>query len=155
MRLGKIAKNHNRIIYAFQNRRWDSDYLTVRMMLQDRVLGDITDFESQSVFSIILAGDQPAERTRSYDRYRDYLKNTWKEQAIPGGGQFYSLGPHLIDQALHCFGRPTSVTGFIQNIRGFGDPNVDDDVRPLFFATGYAHEFPLTSVYCNIALCAQ
>lgn len=68
----------------------------------------------------------------SYDRYRDYLKGTWKEQAVPGGGQFYSLGPHLIDQALHCFGRPTSVTGFLQNIRGTGDLNVDDDVMALF-----------------------
>ena len=64
----------------------------------------------------------------SYDRYRDYLKGTWKEVAGPGSGQFYSLGPHLIDQALHCFGRPERVTAFIENIRGMGDEAVDDDV---------------------------
>jgi hypothetical protein len=64
----------------------------------------------------------------SYDRYRDYLKGTWKEVVGPGAGQFYSLGPHLIDQALHCFGRPERVTAFIENIRGLGDETVDDDV---------------------------
>lgn len=107
--LGQLAEERGRIIYAFQNRRWDSDFLTVQRLIREGILGDITDFESH------------------YDRYRDYLKGTWKEQAVPGGGQFYSLGPHLIDQALHCFGRPTSVTGFIQNIRGTGDLSVDDD----------------------------
>jgi predicted dehydrogenase len=52
---------------------------------------------------------------------------------VPGAGQFYSLGPHLIDQALHCFGRPTKVTAFIQNVRGMGDLAVDDDVSLLWF----------------------
>jgi predicted dehydrogenase len=69
----------------------------------------------------------------SYDRYRDYLKGTWKEVAGPGSGQFYSLGPHLIDQALHCFGRPERVTAFIENIRGMGDEAVDDDVTIISF----------------------
>ncbi len=34
----------------------------------------------------------------------------------------------MIDQALHCFGRPERVTAFIENIRGIGDEAVDDDV---------------------------
>lgn len=74
-----------------------------------------------------------AEPSDSYDRYRDYLKGTWKEVPGPGSGQFYSLGPHLIDQALHCFGRPERVTAFIENIRGMGNESVDDDVTPAHF----------------------
>ncbi|PVG04835.1 NAD(P)-binding protein [Serendipita vermifera] len=108
-KLGEIARQRNRVLYAFQNRRWDSDYLTLRRILQEGKLGAVTDFVSH------------------YDRYRDFLKGTWKERAVPGGGQFYSLGPHLIDQTLNAFGRPASVTAFIQNIRGTGDLNVDDD----------------------------
>lgn len=46
-KLGQLAKDRGRIIYAFQNRRWDSDFLTVQKLLQDGVLGDITDFVSQ------------------------------------------------------------------------------------------------------------
>lgn len=107
--LGVIAKQRNRVLYAFQNRRWDSDYLTLQQLIRQGRLGNITDYESH------------------YDRYRNFLKGSWKESAIPGGGQFYSLGPHLIDQALKCFGRPDKVTAFIKNIRGTGDPKVDDD----------------------------
>lgn len=47
---------------------------------------------------------------------------------MPGAGQTYDLGAHLIDQALVLFGRPDKVTAFIQNIRGLGNPLVDDSV---------------------------
>ena len=33
----------------------------------------------------------------------------WREQAEDGSGILYDLGSHLIDQALHLFGRPRSV----------------------------------------------
>ena len=34
----------------------------------------------------------------------------WREQKGPGSGALYDLGSHLIDQALHLFGMPNSVT---------------------------------------------
>lgn len=39
----------------------------------------------------------------------------------------YDLGTHLIDQALHSFGRPSKLTAFMQNLRGIGDDSVDDN----------------------------
>lgn len=41
---------------------------------------------------------------------------------------YSATGPHLIDQVLQLFGRPNRITGFIQNLRGFGGPEVDDTV---------------------------
>jgi predicted dehydrogenase len=64
----------------------------------------------------------------SFDRYRTALKGTWKDEAGPASGQTYDLGSHLIDQALALFGRPKSITAFIENTRNIGDPDVDDSV---------------------------
>ncbi|KAG8783485.1 hypothetical protein FRC15_005093 [Serendipita sp. 397] len=111
--LGRIATRKNLILYAFQNRRWDSDYLTLRKVLQNGSLGHITDFVSQ------------------YDRYRNFLKGSWKESAKAGSGLIYDLGTHLIDQALHLFGRPARITAFLQNLRGIGEDNVDDNFTIL------------------------
>jgi predicted dehydrogenase len=65
----------------------------------------------------------------SIDRYRAGLKGTWKDEAGSACGLTYDLGSHLIDQALLLFGRPKSITAFIENMRNIGDPDVDDCVR--------------------------
>lgn len=62
------------------------------------------------------------------DRYRNFLKGSWKETVAAGSGLVYDLGPHLIDQALHLFGRPARVTAFLQNLRGIGNEEVEDNV---------------------------
>lgn len=72
----------------------------------------------------------------SFDRYRGALKGTWKDKPLPGAGQTYDLGTHLIDQALALFGKPEKLTGFIQNIRGVGSPEVDDAVSAIHASTG-------------------
>ncbi|KAB5594206.1 Oxidoreductase domain containing protein [Ceratobasidium theobromae] len=105
-----LAKSQGVILSAFQNRRWDSDFLTVKKLIDEGKLGDITEFESH------------------IDRYRPSPRTTafWREAAGPGAGHTFDLGPHLIDQVLQLFGRPNRLTGFIQNLRGFGGPAVDD-----------------------------
>ncbi|PFH52541.1 hypothetical protein AMATHDRAFT_139812 [Amanita thiersii Skay4041] len=113
--LGGLAQESGLIIYPFQNRRWDSDFLALKRLLalpfsSPQSLGAIVEFESQYV----------------YDRYRTQLKGTWKDEALPAAGQTYDLGAHLIDQALTLFGRPQRLTAFIQNIRGKGSQGVDD-----------------------------
>jgi predicted dehydrogenase len=45
--LQAIAERKQLVLYAFQNRRWDSDYLTLRKVIEKRTLGHITDFVSQ------------------------------------------------------------------------------------------------------------
>ena len=53
--LGELAKSKNLILYAFQNRRWDSDFLALRKLLSlapssPQYLGDVWEFESRYFF---------------------------------------------------------------------------------------------------------
>ncbi len=74
----------------------------------------------------------PPELTfSSFDRYRPTVKGTWKDEALPAAGLTFDLGAHLLDQALALFGRPQRLTAFIQNLRGIGNPEVDDSVSDL------------------------
>lgn len=52
--LGALAQSRALVLYAYQNRRWDSDFLALRRLLalppsSPHSLGTIVEFESQSV----------------------------------------------------------------------------------------------------------
>ncbi|AEI51274.1 oxidoreductase [Runella slithyformis] len=107
-----LAKEKNLIVSAYQNRRWDADFLTIQQLLQDGSLGDIIEFEGH------------------FDRYRpEVAQGTWKEVAAAGAGTLYNLGPHLIDQALVLFGTPQKVTATIKIIRPGGETDDYFDIR--------------------------
>ena len=91
--LAKLAADRGRILSVFQNRRWDSDFLAAKVILQDGGLGDVVHFESH------------------IDRYRPDVQPRWREQSGPGAGLWYDLGPHLVDQALQLFGLPSAILG--------------------------------------------
>ena len=89
--LGAVAKENDVLLSVFQNRRWDSDFLTVQDAIHRDLLGKIVLFESR------------------IDRYRPEVRDRWREIPGPGAGLLYDLGPHLIDQTLLLFGIPDSV----------------------------------------------
>lgn len=101
-----LAEARGKMLTIFHNRRWDSDFRTVERLLADNLLGDV----------------QLAELR--WDRFRPAIKQGWRETAQPGGGLLSDLGPHLIDQALHLFGRPERVSADILSQRD--DAQVDD-----------------------------
>lgn len=50
--LGEIAKSKGLVLYAFQNRRWDADFLALKKLLDlpetsPHFLGSLVEFESQ------------------------------------------------------------------------------------------------------------
>jgi predicted dehydrogenase len=50
--LGALAQSKNLVLYAFQNRRWDSDFLALRRLFalpatSSQSLGSIHEFESR------------------------------------------------------------------------------------------------------------
>ena len=95
-----IAKEQDKQIAVFQNRRYDSDFKTVKKVVDDRLLGEIT------------------EAAFYFDRYKPELSpKQHKESAIPGAGLLHDLGPHLIDQALYLFGMPITVSGSLKTTR--------------------------------------
>ena len=99
----KIAEQKKRILTVFQNRRWDGDFMTVRKIIEDKLLGELVEFESH------------------FDRFRNFIKpNTWKEEILPGTGLLHDIGPHLIDQAVCLFGKPKSIFADLRTERPGG-----------------------------------
>ncbi|WP_338473574.1 Gfo/Idh/MocA family oxidoreductase [Pseudomonas sp. MS646] len=75
------AERGNVPLSVYQNRRWDSDFLTLRKLLASGALGQVMRFES------------------SVERYSPSSVGKGS-----GGGFLRDLGSHLVDQALQLFG---------------------------------------------------
>ena len=86
-----LAQEKGILLTIFHNRRWDSDFLTIRELVKTKVLGNISTYESH------------------FDRFRPTVRDRWREKSIPGSGTLYDLGSHLIDQSLALFGMPKTV----------------------------------------------
>jgi scyllo-inositol 2-dehydrogenase (NADP+) len=89
-----LAKECKKHIFIFQNRRFDSDFLTIKKIIDNGFLGEILQYEAH------------------YNRYKPILNpKKWKETEGPASGILYDLGAHIIDQAIALFGRPLSING--------------------------------------------
>lgn len=103
-----LANQQSRVLTVHHNARWNSDYLTVKKVLESGRLGRLVSFEAR------------------YDRFRNTLKeNAWREEDLPGSGILYDLGAHLIDQSIQLFGRPSAVNADLRKQRT-GAQAVDD-----------------------------
>jgi predicted dehydrogenase len=100
--LAEIARQHNRLLSVFHNRRWDSEVLATKAILDTGVLGEISHYESH------------------IDRFRPLVRQRWREDPGPGAGLWFDLGPHLIDQALYLFGLPDAVNATFGTLRTGG-----------------------------------
>jgi len=98
--LKSIAAEKGLVINVFQNRRWDSDFSTVKSIVDTGVLGEINEAEFR------------------FDRFSLALSpKAHKEVPGPGAGIVKDLGPHIIDQALYLFGMPQSLFADIRITR--------------------------------------
>ncbi|HZH95170.1 MAG TPA: Gfo/Idh/MocA family oxidoreductase [Flavisolibacter sp.] len=95
-----LAKETGKLLSVYHNRRYDSDYKAVKKIVDEGLLGDLSEVEIH------------------YDRFKAELSyKTHKEIPIKGTGALYDLGSHLIDQALQLFGMPTALFADILIIR--------------------------------------
>lgn len=109
-----LAKKKNKILSVYQNRRYDSDYKTIKKVLDKKLLGEVVEAEFH------------------FDRYREELSpKQHKEIPGPGTGVLYDLGAHLIDQALQLFGWPSKLFADIRIIRPVS--KVDDYFEVLLY----------------------
>jgi len=90
--LYELGFKMNRHVMVYQNRRWDSDFVSMKKMIESGRLGELIEVHFR------------------FDRYKTTLSpKVFKEtKGLPGNGLIYDLGPHLIDQAISLFGRPLS-----------------------------------------------
>jgi predicted dehydrogenase len=110
----EIAKKQNKILSVYQNRRYDSDYKTIKNVVSENLLGELVEVEMH------------------FDRFREELSpKKHKETPSPGAGVLYDLGSHLIDQALQLFGKPEKIFADIRIIRP--QSKVDDYFELLLY----------------------
>ncbi|GAB2780265.1 Gfo/Idh/MocA family oxidoreductase [Streptomyces daliensis] len=108
--LAALAEERGLLLSAFQNRRWDNDFLTLSALLDEGALGDtVWRFESR------------------FERWRPKPKGGWRESGDPAdvGGLLYDLGSHLVDQALTLFGPVGSV--YAESVVRRAGAEADDD----------------------------
>ncbi len=115
--LASLAQRNGKILTVFQNRRYDSDFQTVKKILSEGWLGPIVEAEIH------------------YDRYNPVLSpKLHKEAPGPAVGVVYDLGSHLIDQVLQLFGMPEALFADLAIIRPVS--KVEDYMELLFFYPG-------------------
>ncbi|HSP48225.1 MAG TPA: Gfo/Idh/MocA family oxidoreductase, partial [Clostridiaceae bacterium] len=81
----RIAKENHLMIFPYQNRRFDNDFLTARMLQEDGKLGLVYHFES------------------TFNKLRP---STGESNPY---GALFGLGSHLVDQAICFLGKPETV----------------------------------------------
>ena len=113
LELIELAAKMKRKLTVYQNRRWEGDFLTIQKILEEKMLGRLVEYEAH------------------FDRYRNFIRDSWKEKPVNNTGTLYNLGSHLIDQALVLFGLPQAVQADIRMQRT--DALVDDAFDLLLY----------------------
>lgn len=76
-------------VFPYHNRRYDSDFQSVKSVLASGKLGNMVEAHIR------------------FDRYKYGIgEKKAKETPGPGAGLLYDLGPHVLDQAISLFGIP-------------------------------------------------
>jgi predicted dehydrogenase len=101
--LVQLAEERRQLLSVFHNRRWDSEVLATKAIVESGVLGEISHFETH------------------IDRFRPQVRQRWREQTGPGAGLWFDLGPHLIDQAVQLFGLPQTISASFAVLRKAGE----------------------------------
>lgn len=93
-----LAKKHNVYITPYQNRRYDSDFLTIKNILDNYDLGRVMEIESNHTHY----------RVDGADSYGDIYD-----------GSVYGHAVHFIDQIVSIFGEPDDVIADICNQKNY------------------------------------
>ena len=105
-----LAKSKGLTVTPYQNRRFDSCFLTAKKAIESGKLGDIVEMESH------------------FDYYRPVAET---KPGLPQDGSFYGLGVHTMDQIISLFGRPDHVAYDIRSLRNKANP--DDTFEAQLF----------------------
>ncbi|MCD5028590.1 Gfo/Idh/MocA family oxidoreductase [Enterococcus asini] len=98
-----LAKEKGLFLQAYQNRRFDSDFLTVQKVIESGKLGDLLELEMH------------------FDYYRPEIPEN-SEFSVESS-YLYGHGCHTIDQVLSYFGNPDDIHYDVRQLLGPGKMN--------------------------------
>ncbi|WP_025722785.1 Gfo/Idh/MocA family oxidoreductase [Paenibacillus polymyxa] len=104
MSIFQYAKEKNLVIQCYQNRRYDSDFLTTQKVIESGKLGDLLEVEMH------------------YDYYRPEISNSTSHFS-KYNSYLYGHGVHTIDQVLSYFGKPDTIHNDVRQLLGAGRMN--------------------------------
>lgn len=113
--LFQLAEDKGLLIQCYQNRRFDSDFLTVQKVIESGVLGDILEVEMH------------------YDYFRPEVPESVQEFS-KDTSYLYGHGCHTIDQVLSYFGSPDTIHYDVRQLLGKGRMNDYFDLD-LYYGT--------------------
>lgn len=99
-----LAKEKGVMLQCYQNRRFDSDFLTVQKVIESGKLGDLLEVEMH------------------FDYYRPEIPES-VTQFRPEFSYLYGHGCHTLDQVISYFGRPDRVHYDVRQLLGEGRMN--------------------------------
>ena len=100
----KLAKETGLIVQTYQNRRFDSDFLTVQKVIGEGKLGELFEIEM------------------NFDYYRQEVPEHSKYEGA-NNSFLYGHGCHTIDQVISYFGKPDKVNYDVRQLLGKGKMN--------------------------------
>ena len=110
-----LAKEKGLFLSAYQNRRYDSDFLTVQQVIESGKLGEILEVEMH------------------FDYYRPYIPEK-VNFFHPAFSYLYGHGCHTLDQVISYWGKPDSVHYDVRQLLGEGRMNDYFDLD-LYYGT--------------------
>ena len=110
-----LAKQKGVMIQCYQNRRFDSDFLTVQKVIESGKLGDLLEVEMH------------------FDYYRPYIPESVHEFSQINS-YLYGHGCHTLDQVISYFGKPDSIHYDVRQLLGVGRMNDYFDLD-LYYGT--------------------
>ncbi|WP_312497708.1 Gfo/Idh/MocA family oxidoreductase [Enterococcus sp.] len=94
-----LAKEKGLLVQCYQNRRFDSDFLTVQKVIESGVLGDLIEVEMH------------------YDYFRPEVPRSVKEFSL-NTSYLYGHACHTLDQVISYFGRPDDIHYEVRQLLG-------------------------------------
>lgn len=111
-----VSKETGKVFYPRQNRRWDKDYLIIKKIYEEKLLGETFNIESRVHGSRGIPGD-------------------WRGIKEYGGGMMFDWGVHLLDRLVMMV--PEKITKVFCSLNHVTNDEVDDGFKMhLTFESG-------------------
>lgn len=127
-RMIEAAKKKEVMLSVFHNRRWDGDFLVIKRIINDGLIGEIFHIEAY-------AGDYA------------HPKSWWRSEKSISGGIIYDWGAHFVDWILNLMpGKMETVYGIFHKRLWHDVTNEDQGEAIIRFEGGRYAEFQTSTI---------